>query len=110
MLGACSGLLCRMEKQFAVGELLEMESSPGSNLLTPRSQWLWAWRSLPASSFLRCSLCSINVDGGTSLGSTVSGGAGEGLSASLSCWLCFLPALPDSVFCGLGCGQRTHGV
>uniref|UniRef100_A0A452REQ0 Neurotrophic receptor tyrosine kinase 1 n=1 Tax=Ursus americanus TaxID=9643 RepID=A0A452REQ0_URSAM len=34
------------------------------------SQWLWAWQSLPASSFRRSSLCSTNVDGGTSLGST----------------------------------------
>uniref|UniRef100_A0A8C4MHD2 Neurotrophic receptor tyrosine kinase 1 n=1 Tax=Equus asinus asinus TaxID=83772 RepID=A0A8C4MHD2_EQUAS len=35
------------------------------------SLWPWAWLSLPASSFLRCSLCSTNVDGGTSLASTV---------------------------------------
>uniref|UniRef100_A0A2K6MVS0 Neurotrophic receptor tyrosine kinase 1 n=1 Tax=Rhinopithecus bieti TaxID=61621 RepID=A0A2K6MVS0_RHIBE len=34
------------------------------------SQWLWAWPSLPASSFLCCSLCSTNAEGETSLGST----------------------------------------
>uniref|UniRef100_A0A8C8ZFC9 Neurotrophic receptor tyrosine kinase 1 n=1 Tax=Prolemur simus TaxID=1328070 RepID=A0A8C8ZFC9_PROSS len=40
------------------------------------SLWPWGWLSLPASFFLRCSLCSTNADGETSLGST-----------ALLCWL-----------------------
>uniref|UniRef100_A0A8C9QR99 Growth factor receptor NTRK leucine rich repeat C-terminal domain-containing protein n=1 Tax=Spermophilus dauricus TaxID=99837 RepID=A0A8C9QR99_SPEDA len=40
------------------------------------SRWPWAWPSSPASSFPRCSSCSTNVDGETSLGST-----------ALRCWL-----------------------
>lgn len=48
---------------------------PGLTAPTRRSQWPWAWLSLPASSSLHCFWCSANADGGTSLGSTVSGGA-----------------------------------
>jgi hypothetical protein len=61
-----------MKKWFA------LRSSEGTEVSgsdpTPRSQWLWAWLSLPVSSFLHYSLCSTNADREASLGSTVSGG------------------------------------